>query len=162
MLMKGPKIPIIELNTVHLYQHYSQFLLYTINCSTLSRLPQAGSKSNRNADFLTSNTHPPPRVLVSWACPTEGEDRACLGTRRWCRRRRGMLLRQTWSGRVVLTFWFGCGTIPCVWWQDFGASVSRCGRQWRAGGPSPCIRCGIIFSFHFCVLWVQSLCSFSS
>jgi len=26
MLMKGPKIPRIELNTVHLYQHYSLFM----------------------------------------------------------------------------------------------------------------------------------------
>jgi hypothetical protein len=30
----------------------------------LRRLPQAGSKSNRNADSLTSKTHPPPRVLI--------------------------------------------------------------------------------------------------
>jgi hypothetical protein len=38
-----------------------------------------------------------------------------------------------------LKFGLGCGTIPCFCKQDLGASVIRCGRQWRAGGPSPCI-----------------------
>jgi hypothetical protein len=36
--------------------------------------------------------------ILSWVWPAEGEDRACLRTRRWCRRRRGMLLRQIVSG----------------------------------------------------------------
>jgi hypothetical protein len=48
-----------------------------------------------------------------------------------------------WQGD--LKFWFGCGTVPCVCGQDLGASVSRCGRQWRAGSPSSCIWLVMIF-----------------
>jgi hypothetical protein len=51
-----------------------------------------------------------------------------------------------------LKFGLGCGTVPCVCEQDLGASVSRCGRQWWAGGPSPCIRFVIIFLFSFLCL----------
>jgi hypothetical protein len=38
--------------------------------------------------------------------------------------------------RGDLKFWFGCGIVPWVCGQDMGASFSRCGRQWQAGGPS--------------------------
>jgi hypothetical protein len=40
MLMKGSKIPRIELNAVHLYQHYSLFMAYWLRrCATNRTVP---------------------------------------------------------------------------------------------------------------------------
>jgi len=82
MLMKGPKIPRIELNTVQLYQHYSLFMLNTLQyawrgdyceCVRPAQLP-VSSSSFVPPGTPTIRSPPAPRrvyrfQLVFWICP---------------------------------------------------------------------------------------------
>jgi hypothetical protein len=123
----------------------------------VSRLPQAGSKSNRDADFLTLNTHPPPSVLIwlpNWWL---------AGERQWKVRAsapRGLLV--SWAtGGWWLVFWLSCDTSElglasrgtpghaveanCVWPWGFETVLAvkpsrvSVGRICASGRPAVCL-----------------------
>jgi hypothetical protein len=86
--------------------------------------------------------------ILSWAWPAEGEDKTCLRTRRCCRRRRGMLLRQIvpgvgiWnSGLAVEPFRASVGRI----WGHCSADASA------SGGPAVRLHACHDFTFLSCI-----------